>query len=45
MIFPRNPIDRRRRAWLTFGVLAAGIVVSALVVALLVFLGQAPPRS
>jgi hypothetical protein len=45
MIFPRDPIERRRRAWLTFGVLAVGIVVSALVVALLVFMGQAHPRS
>ena len=45
MIASSDPIERRRKAWLTFGVLAVGIVVSALVVVMLFFMGRAHPHS
>jgi hypothetical protein len=44
MMFSRDPIERHRRAMITFGVLAVGIVVSALMVVLLVFLGRMHPH-
>ena len=40
----RDPIERRRRAMVTFGVLVAGILASALIVVLLVFLGTQHPH-
>jgi hypothetical protein len=40
----RNRMDRRRKTKLVFGVLAVGIVMSALVAALIVYLGQMYPR-
>jgi uncharacterized integral membrane protein len=40
----RDRVERRRRAKVTFGVLAVGILVSALVVVLLVFMGREHPH-
>jgi hypothetical protein len=40
----RDPIVRRRRTKIVFGVLAVGIAVSALVTLALIYLGQTPHR-
>ena len=40
----RDPIERRRRTKVTFGVLAAGILTCALIVVLLVFMGTQHPH-
>ena len=40
----RDLVERRRRALVTLGVLAAGIMTSVLVVVLLVFLGREHPH-
>jgi len=40
----RDRVERRRRVMVTFGVLVAGILASALVVALLVFMGREHPH-
>ena len=40
----RDPIRKHRRAMVTFGVLVAGIVASALIVVLLMFLGRQHPH-
>jgi hypothetical protein len=40
----RDRVERRRRAMVILGVLTVGILVSALVVVLLVFLGQERPH-
>ena len=40
----RDPIERHRKAMVTFGVLVAGILASALMVVLLVFMGREHPR-
>jgi hypothetical protein len=37
-------VERRRRAMVTFGVLLAGILASALMVVLLVFMGREHPH-
>jgi hypothetical protein len=39
-----NRIDTRRRVKLVFGVLAVGIVMSALVAIALIYMGQMHPR-
>jgi hypothetical protein len=41
----RNRIDRRRRVKLVIGVLAFGIVMSALVAVLIIYMGTRFPRS
>jgi hypothetical protein len=40
----RDPIERRRRAKLVLGVLAVGIVMSALVAVALIYMGQMHAR-
>ena len=40
----RNRMDRRRRTKLVLGVLAVGIVMSALVAIALIYMGQTNPR-
>ena len=44
MMFSSDPIERHRRAMITLGVLVVGIVASALMVVLLVFMGRAHPH-
>ena len=41
----RNRMDRRRRVKLVLGVLAFGIVRSALVAFLIIYMGRSLPRS
>jgi hypothetical protein len=40
----RDPIERRRRTRLVVGVLAVGLIMSALVAVALIYMGQARPR-
>ena len=40
----RDPVERHRRFLVTFGVLVAGILASALIVVLLVFMGREHPH-
>jgi hypothetical protein len=40
----RDPVARRRRTQLVFAVLAVGLIMSALVAAGLIYLGQTHPR-
>jgi hypothetical protein len=40
----RDPVTTRRRRKVVFGVLAVGIIMSAVVAIILVYLGQVNPR-